>query len=269
MASASVLADGELADLGPGEERLGAHRHRHPGDHATLGRRSRSSVCCASSTTAESISARSVRSRGKVMTWLRERGHPRLGADVGVATALGQQQNPQPGGRAERRGQQCGVGGRQVGDRGDTHAGKLFRGLRADAPQRVDLAVAHHRHPVVLGEGVDPRRLAESGRHLGPLLVVADADRTRQSRPRGDDLADLLGQVERVVDVGADVRLIPPPHLDRMAEIAQQAHHLFGGLVVGGRCPGAGTSRRGTCAPRCAAACRRAHRTPAPDTTRT
>ena len=37
---------------------------------------------------------------------------PTAGADVGVAAALGQQQNPQPGGRAERRGEQLRVGGR-------------------------------------------------------------------------------------------------------------------------------------------------------------
>ncbi len=35
------------------------------------------------------------------------------------------------------------------------------------------------------------------------------------------------------VDVGAQIRLVPAPHLDRMAEIAQQIHHLLGRLVVG------------------------------------
>ena len=48
-----------------------------------------------------------------------------------------------------------------------------------------------------------------------------------------DDLADLLGQLYGVVDVGADVGLVPAPHLDGMAEVAQQVHHLFGCFVVG------------------------------------
>ena len=52
---------------------------------------------------------------------------------------------------------------------------------------------------------------------------------------RRDHLADLLGQLYRVVDVGADVGLVPAPHLDRVAEVAQQVHHLFGRFVVGGR----------------------------------
>ena len=30
-----------------------------------------------------------------------------------------------------------------------------------------------------------------------------------------------------------DIGLVPSPHLDRMAEVAEQAHHLLGGLVVG------------------------------------
>ena len=73
-------------------------------------------------------------------------------------------------------------------------------------------------------------RLAEPGGDLGALLVVADADRTRQAGPGRDHLADLLRQLDRVVGIvefGADIGLVPAPDLDRMAEIAQQAHHLF------------------------------------------
>ena len=79
------------------------------------------------------------------------------------------------------------------------------------------------------------RGLAEPGGHLGALLVVADADRARQAGSGRDDLADLFGQLDRVLDVGSDVGLVPAPHLDGVAEVAQQAHHLFGGFVVGGR----------------------------------
>jgi hypothetical protein len=68
------------------------------------------------------------------------------------------------------------------------------------------------------------------------LLVVAEAHRTRQPGARGDDLSNLLRQEQRivgVVQVSSDVRLVPSPYLDGMPEIAQQAHHLLGRLVVG------------------------------------
>ncbi len=128
------------------------------------------------------------------------------------------------------------VRGRQVCDGGDTQGGKLFRRLGPDTPEGVDRAVAHHGHPVGVGELVHAGRLAETGGHFGALLVVADADRTGQPGLGGDHRTDPLGQVERIVHGGSEVRLVPaPPHLEGMAEITQQAHHLFGGLVVGGR----------------------------------
>ncbi len=164
--------------------------------------------------------------------------HPRLGADVTVAAALGQQQNPQPCRRAECRREQRGIGGGEVCDGGNAHAGKLFGGLRADAPQGVDLAIAHHRHPVLVGELIDAGRFAETGGDLGALFVVADADRTRQLRCARDDFADLLGEGDRTVDVGAEVGLVPAPHLDGVTEIAQHRHHAFGRFVVGGRIEG-------------------------------
>ena len=162
--------------------------------------------------------------------------HPRLGADVRIAAALGQQQNPQTGGRPEGRCQQRGVRGGKVGDSCDAEPDKLFGGFGPDTPERIDLAVAHHRHPVGLGEREDACRFAEAGGHLCALLVVADADRTRQSGACSDDLADLLGQLDRVlrvVEFGADIGLVPAPDLDRVADIAQQSHHLLRRVVIG------------------------------------
>ena len=101
--------------------------------------------------------------------------HPRLGADRGIPAALGQQQNPQPGRRAERRCQRGGVGGGEVGDCRDAQPAKLFGGLRAHSPQRIDLAVTHHGHPVGVGQLVDSGGLGQPGGDLGALFVVADA----------------------------------------------------------------------------------------------
>jgi len=126
----------------------------------------------------------------------------------------------------------------EVCDGGNAHACKLFGGLGADAPQGVDLAIAHHHHPVLVGELVNPCRLAEPGGDLGALFVVADADRTRQFRPARDDFADLPCKLDGFVDVRAEVGLVPAPHLDGVTEVAQQGHHLFGGFVVGGRIEG-------------------------------
>ena len=161
--------------------------------------------------------------------------YPRLGTHCGITTTLGQQQDPQTGGRPERRGEKRWVGCGEVGDGGDAQRGKPFGGLRTDAPERVDAAVTHHRHPVLLGEREDARGFAESGGDLGALLVVADAHRTRQPRLGGDDGADAFGQLEGVGHVGTQVGLVPAPHLQRVAQVAQQSHHLFGRFVVGVR----------------------------------
>ena len=161
--------------------------------------------------------------------------HPRFGADVRVAAALGQQQNPQSGPWAEGGDEYLGVGGGQVADRGDAESSESFGGLWADAPQCADVAIAHDRHPVVVVEAVYPGGLSETGRHLGALLVVTDPDRTRESRLRLDDVPDAHRQLEGVRHVGAEVSLVPPPHLQRMAEIAKQCHHLLGRLVIGCR----------------------------------
>jgi hypothetical protein len=39
--------------------------------------------------------------------------------------------------------------------------------------------------------------------------------------------------MHRVLDVGADVGLVPAPHLDGVTEVAQQGHHFFGRFVIG------------------------------------
>ena len=177
--------------------------------------------------------------------------NPRLGAHRLVAATLGEQQQPQPGARPEPRGQQFGIGVGQLADRADVQGGKLFGGLGADPPQGVDRAVAHHRHPVGVGQGVDAVGFGESGRHLGALLVVADAHRGGQPGHGGDLRADGLGQRRRVGEPGADVGLVPAPDLHRMAQIPQHAHHLDGGGVVG--CRVGGQERRVRAAARGAA----------------
>ena len=45
---------------------------------------------------------------------------------------------------------------------------------------------------------------------------------------RRDDSADVLGKRDGILDVGAEVGLVPAPHFEGMAEVAQQCHHLFG-----------------------------------------
>ncbi|AKK26933.1 hypothetical protein AB431_09855 [Mycobacterium sp. EPa45] len=161
--------------------------------------------------------------------------NPRLGADRCVSAALGQQEKPQAGARAEGGGEQLGVGVGEFAHCRNAKIGKLFRGLRSYAPQGVDRAGTHLFHPVGVGERVDTVGLAEAGRDLGALLVVADAHRADQPGLGGDHGPDPLGELDRVGDVGADVRLVPAPYLHGMTEIAQQTHHLIGGLIVGRR----------------------------------
>ncbi len=86
------------------------------------------------------------------MTWLRERGTHGSALTLVSPPPLASSRIHSPVVGPNVDVSRVGVGGGQVCDRGDAHARKLFRGLRADAPERVDLAVAHHRHPVVLGQ---------------------------------------------------------------------------------------------------------------------
>ncbi len=227
----------ELANLGAGVEGVGAHRDRHAGHDARL----RDDVGQGLS---GQIDDRAVH-LGALGQVAREGDHvaartrnPRFGADRRVPAALGQQQQPQAGSRAERRGELLGVGVRQLPDRRNAKVGKLFGGLRPDAPQCVDWPLAHDVHPVRIGEGVDAVGFAEAGGDLGALLVVADAHRTGQPGLGGDLGADRLGQCHRVGHPGTDVGLVPAPDLYGMTEIAQHSHHLIGGLVVGGRVRG-------------------------------
>lgn len=138
--------------------------------------------------------------------------------------------------------------------RADIKAGKLFRRLRADAPERVDGTVGHQRHPVGLGELEHPGGFREAGGDLGALFVVADAHRAGESGFRRDDAADGVGNLDGV-GRHRDVCLVPAPYLDGMPQIAQQAHHLFRGGVVGGGVRG---KKGGIRAPACGRAQRHA-----------
>ena len=108
------------------------------------------------------------------MTWLRERGTHGSALTLVSPPPLASSRIHSPVVGPNVDVSRVGVGGGEVGDGGDTQSGKLFGGLRADAPQSVDLAVAHHRHPVGFGELIDalglPNPVATLARCLLSLM---------------------------------------------------------------------------------------------------
>ena len=167
------------------------------------------------------------------MTWLRDRGTHgcELTDSSPPPLASSSSQRPVRGPKAAVSSSPSAFASSPNGR--DIQRGKLFRGFGSDAPECVDSALGHLVHPVRVGQREDSGWLGEPGCDLGALLVVADPHRARQPGLAGNDGADPLGQFDRVVGLRRQVRLVPAPHLERVAEVAQQTHHLLGGGVVG------------------------------------
>ena len=147
--------------------------------------------------------------------------HPRLGADVGVAAALGEQQQPQPGARAEgRRSAARASLCASSPDGGYPQGGKLFRGLRTHPPERVDRAVGHQRHPVGVGERNTPAGFAKPVATLARCLLSLMP--TEQDSPVSEATTVRICSATSAGSPARqpDVRLVPAPHLDRVSQVA-------------------------------------------------
>ena len=94
-----------------------------------------------------------------------------------------------------------------------------------DAPERLGGLRAHDLHPARRREHEHAARLREPARELGPVLRVADADRTPELRLLQHSRLHLVRERLRVVRRHAHERLVPSEHLDDGGEGAERLHH--------------------------------------------
>ncbi len=147
------------------------------------------------------------------------------------AAAEGDQ--PGAGGRSELGGEPPRVGRGELADRPDAQTREPLRGLRADAPECIGPAVAEDGEPVLLGEPVHARRLAESGGELRLQPVVPDADRAVEPGGVAHPALDRAGHGLGVVALDGEEGLVPAEYLDDRVEAPQHRHHPLGRLLVG------------------------------------
>ena len=191
----------------------------------------------AKSVTAWSISARSVRSRAKVTTWLRERGTHGAALTSVSPPPLASSNSHRP-----VRGPNVDVSS-SASVRAScptvviSRAASFFA-VFGPTPQSAstgrsaitDIQFASVRAKTPAGFAKPVATLARCLLSLMP---------TEQDSPVSDRT---MVRICSATSVGSaspgwqpEVRLVPAPHLDGMSQVAQQAHHLVGRRVVGGR----------------------------------